>query len=242
MDVTPAEHYVIGNEGFLQPSNREDDFLFPFFEAKSFDSRNPEEIFDDVALSVGQIAELEREEQVFQNQRGAESGPKSEKKHSITVVTPKRLHRGVVDDVDGVVECVLKIEVDPTLAQMFRIPADLAATDRCRKTDGDAVELPIARCFLEFNDEIGRLHLRSGIEVAVFGAVDHQLHVRAADIDDESLYHRTPGSPAVLLAKADGLTESLENSFSLLPCSGSGRPAFNNFKREKPEQRDAGEF
>jgi hypothetical protein len=51
----------------------------------------------------------------------------------------------------------------------------------------------------------------------MLGPSHHKLHMRAADIDHESLLHRTPELPrAGLLAEADCLTELLENTFMFL--------------------------
>ena len=85
---------------FFQLSDRENHFAFPSFEAEPFDPRNPEKIFDDVAIAIGEIAELEREQQIFQQQRRAEPGAEAEKQHSPAVITSERLHRGVVDHLD----------------------------------------------------------------------------------------------------------------------------------------------
>src|SRR5438270_11416034 len=52
VNVAAAEHEIIGNKGFLQLSDGKDDFAFPFFCAKSFDSRNTEKIFNDAASAI----------------------------------------------------------------------------------------------------------------------------------------------------------------------------------------------
>src|ERR1700730_151706 len=118
-----------------------------------------------------------------------------------------------------------------------------AAAHRRRKTDRDIVERPIASVLLESGNEIARLHPQSGIEHSMFASFHHQLYVRATDVDDESLLHRTPRIAGfALLAQTDSLTESLENSLFLLSGSGGRRPAFDNLESTKPEQSHAGEF
>ena len=99
MNVPAAEHHVIRNEGFLQLRDRENDFAFPFLFAQSIDSWNAKEIFNDIAIAVGKVAELERKKHFVEGQRRAESSAEAEKKHPTPVITSQRLHRGVVDDV-----------------------------------------------------------------------------------------------------------------------------------------------
>ena len=71
----------------------------------------------------------------------------------------------------------------------------------------------------------------------------HQLHVRAANIDDEGLLHPTPELAAsALLAEADRLAELLKNAFPFLSARRAGRPAFDDLEREKPEKCHAGEL
>src|SRR6266487_6655596 len=85
--IAAAEDDIIGNKRFLQLHNCENHFPFPFFFAKSFDSRNPKKIFNDVAIAVREIAELQREKHFFECERGAEPSSKPEKKHSVAVIT-----------------------------------------------------------------------------------------------------------------------------------------------------------
>src|ERR1700736_535161 len=124
---------------------------------------------------------------------------------------------------------------------MFRLSDYLTAADGRRKADRDIVEAPIAGCLLQFCNEICGPHIRTGIKDALLRAFDHQLHVRAADIDDERLVHRLANS-AELFAEADGLTEPLENTLLFLSCRASARPAFDNLKGEEPEKSHAREF
>src|ERR1700694_2637725 len=58
--IAAPKHDVIGDEATLQLRDGEDDFAFPFRFAESLNSRNAEKIFDDVAVAIRQIAQLER--------------------------------------------------------------------------------------------------------------------------------------------------------------------------------------
>ena len=67
VDVATAKHDVIGNKRFLQLGDSEQDFVFPLVESEPLDSRNAEEIFNNVTFAIREIAELEWEEHAFQN-------------------------------------------------------------------------------------------------------------------------------------------------------------------------------
>src|ERR1700730_7100199 len=58
--IAAAKHDVIGNEATLQLGDGEDHFAFPFRFAESLNSRNAEKIFDDIAVAIREIAQLER--------------------------------------------------------------------------------------------------------------------------------------------------------------------------------------
>src|SRR6266849_6894814 len=85
--VATAEDYVIGNEGLLQLGDREDDFAFPFRLSEPFNSGNAEDIFDDIAVAIWKVAQLERHQGFFPNKRRAKSGPETEKQHSPAPIT-----------------------------------------------------------------------------------------------------------------------------------------------------------
>src|SRR5205823_1958039 len=98
MHIAATEDDVIGDERFFQLCDRKNHFAFPFFFSEPFDSGNAEKIFNDVAIAIRKIAELERKEHVFKSKRGTEPGAKSEKKHSPVVITSQCLYRGIVHD------------------------------------------------------------------------------------------------------------------------------------------------
>src|SRR5262249_1281067 len=125
--IATPQHDVISNEAFLQLRDREDDFAFPFFYTDAFDPGDSEKIFDDVAVAIWKIAELEREKHLFEHERRAETGPKAKNKHSSAMITSQGLHCGVVDHVGRFAQRFFEIETGPTLADVFRLLADLAA-------------------------------------------------------------------------------------------------------------------
>src|SRR5207245_6569111 len=113
--VAAAEHDVVGDERFLQLRDREFDLAFPLFFAKPFQAGAAKIIFDDCAITIGQIAEFEREDGVGPNKSRTEAGAESEKKHSTAAVTAERLHGGVVDQADRFAKCLLEIKSDPAV-------------------------------------------------------------------------------------------------------------------------------
>src|ERR1700674_2738872 len=73
---------------------------------------------------------------------------------------------------------------------MFRVFHDPAFVDRGGEADRDGVVLPAFRGAFDLRDQLFGRKLWAGIEFALFGAGNHQLHVGAADVDDEDLFHR----------------------------------------------------
>src|SRR5476649_1245927 len=73
---------------------------------------------------------------------------------------------------------------------MFRVLHDPAFVDRGGEADRDGVILPAFRGALDLRDQLPGRKLRAGIELALFAAGDHQLHVGSADVDDEDLFHK----------------------------------------------------
>src|SRR5437667_3019626 len=59
--VAAAEHNVVGDERFLQLGDGEFDLVLPFFFAESFQAGSAKIIFNDFAIAIRQIAELERQ-------------------------------------------------------------------------------------------------------------------------------------------------------------------------------------
>src|ERR1700716_3491648 len=74
---------------------------------------------------------------------------------------------------------------------MFRVLHDPAFVDRGGEADRDGVILPAFRGALVLRPQLFGRKLRARIEFALFAAGNHQLHVGAADVDDEDLlFHR----------------------------------------------------
>src|SRR5262249_12516399 len=119
------------------------DFAFPSFFAEPFQTRLPEVILDDVAITVGQIAELEREHVGFPDQRRSQAGAQSKKQHPRAAITAERLHRGIIDDADRLAYGLLEIESCPSRPEMLRLAHDTAIADRRRGPHRNRLEGPI---------------------------------------------------------------------------------------------------
>src|SRR5438034_8894809 len=124
-------------------------------------------IFNNLAIWVRQIAELERHKSRVPQQCGAQAGAKSPKKHSPTMVPAEPLHRCVVDHAHGYPERACKIELDPAFAQMFGVPYDAAVAHRRGQTNRRDIRVPAAHVLLESVDKLGRAHSRTGNEFAL---------------------------------------------------------------------------
>src|SRR6266550_5439755 len=68
LGTSAAKNDVIGNKRLLQQQDRAKHFAFPFFFTELFHSRLAKVILDDVAVTVRQIAELQREHVRLPNQ------------------------------------------------------------------------------------------------------------------------------------------------------------------------------
>src|SRR6266446_3505422 len=117
--IAAPKHDVIGDEATLQLSDDEDNFAFPFRFAEPLNSRNAEKIFDDIAVAIRKIAELEWHKGFFPNKRGTEPGPETKKQHSPAPITSQGLHGGIIDYLHRFAERFAKIEPNPAGAKMF---------------------------------------------------------------------------------------------------------------------------
>ena len=93
-----------------------------------------------------------------------------------------------------------------------------------RKADRDRVVVP-ARCrFLDLRDEFFRRELHPGIEFPGVAVRDHQLHVRAADVDNEDLpFHRDDDARAIRRTRTSGRTRASPVSPRLRPAASIRR-------------------
>src|SRR5262249_5647052 len=129
VNIAAPEHDVIGDEGELELGDSKNHFGFPFILAQSINPWDAKEVFDFFVFAIGKIAEFEREKHFVQDQGRTESGAEPEKEHSAAVVTPQRLHCGVIDHVHRFAERGFEIEADPARPQMFWFLNDFPAPD-----------------------------------------------------------------------------------------------------------------
>src|ERR1700682_5697562 len=72
---------------------------------------------------------------------------------------------------------------------MLGIFHDAAIPHRCRETDRNDVVAPAFRSLLDLSNQLPGRKPWTGIEFALFTPGNHQLHVGAADVDDQDLFH-----------------------------------------------------
>src|ERR1039457_347177 len=127
--ISTAQHHIIGNERFFQLRDRVLDFALPLFFAEQNQARLAQVIFNDPVVAIGEISQFEGEHGVRPDKSGAESGAKSKKKHSVSAITPKRLHGSVADHAHRFTERFLEIESDPSFAEMLGLVDDASIAD-----------------------------------------------------------------------------------------------------------------
>src|SRR6266516_4600122 len=181
-----ANNHIIRNQRFLQQQDGAKDFAFPRFFAQLFHSRFPDVILDDVPVAVRQIAKLQREHVGFPNQCRSQPGAESKKQHTPALETAEGLHGCIVDDADGFTQRLLVIEPSPTRSEVFWFAHDAPIANWRWKSHGDAVEAPIPDQCFHLSHHFARRQIRAGFEFSLFPAGNHQLHIRAAYVDDEN--------------------------------------------------------
>src|SRR6266850_849688 len=93
-------------------------FSFPFFFTQQRQAWNAEIVFDDVAVRIRQVAELERHQGLVPHQRGAETSSESQKEHAPSTVTAECLDGRIVDQAYRHAQGSGEIETNPPFAQM----------------------------------------------------------------------------------------------------------------------------
>src|SRR4051812_9866572 len=110
------------------------------------------------------MPELERHHMLLPYQRGSQTRAQPKKQDATAAgVTSQRLHGGVIDDARRFAQRFREIKSDPSPAEMRRLLRDAAIAHDCRKTDGNAVEFPVARGFVKSRDKFPRSHGFAGI-------------------------------------------------------------------------------
>src|SRR5882672_8063780 len=117
--VASAKHHVVRFDGSNEALHHVSDITSPFFLPVFFEAANSNVVLKS-GLLVRQVAQLHRLDDPIDDQRGAETGPQSQKKHLAAFVTSQRLHGRIVHDLDGAFECGLEVETGPCFSQIPR--------------------------------------------------------------------------------------------------------------------------
>ena len=97
---------------------------------------------------------------------GAETRAQPEKEHLAALVAPKRLHRGIVDDLDGILERRIEVKPDPTLGEVVWLGDGPIAEHGSRIANRHRVIRPVLGEFLHSGDHHRRRQSRPGLELA----------------------------------------------------------------------------
>src|SRR5581483_6853027 len=91
------------------------------------------------AVPIRQMRELERNQHSLAHHRRSQTGAESEKQHAAAFVAAERLHRGIVDDADGLFERRFEIEANPTASKVPRVACRTSVDDRAGVANRDGV-------------------------------------------------------------------------------------------------------
>src|SRR2546423_12344916 len=122
---------------------------------------------------------------------------------------------------------------------MFRVLLDAAVLNDGRKPDRDRIVVPASGVLLDLGSQSFRRKLHSGIEFPRLAPRDHQLDVRATDVDDEDFLLHRDVCANELLAESELLEEPALLRFR---AGRSRRPAFDDLEREKTKQSEPREL
>src|SRR5439155_14715784 len=141
VDPAAAEHDVVRLYRRGQPLDDREHRLPPLLRADA-----PAGPLADVVLErllpEREVPELERLHDAVHDQGGPEPGAEAQEEHATPGVTPDRLHRGVVRELDGLPERALVVEGDPAVAEVDWLGDHLAAAHGRRDADGGDVPGP----------------------------------------------------------------------------------------------------
>jgi hypothetical protein len=184
--VPAAEHDVIHEEGGDEEVDDVEHVLSPAALAELRPSRRPDVVLVRLAVSIRKVRELEWNHGSVADHRAPEAGAESEEEHLPSVVAAECLHRRVVDHAHGAAERSREVEADPTPAEVPWLALRAILSHGAGKSERDTLEAPIGRRVEHLAHSGARREARPRVDVnrrALAGG--EQLHVRAADVDDQ---------------------------------------------------------
>ncbi len=143
--IAAAEDDIIDDEGACKDRGDAIEGGLPFFLAEAVTTGAAEHVLEGALLVVGELAKLEGDKDVIQDGGGAETGAEAEEEHASTFIAAEGLHGGVVDELAGLWECGVVIELDPAASEIVRLAGGAVADDGDGEAEGDGVVVPVWR-------------------------------------------------------------------------------------------------
>src|SRR5215831_13113649 len=117
LDVAAAQNHFSGFERRFQSFHHIGNVALPFPLPVFLES-----VTTDIVLvrpvPIRQMANFHRLDDAVVNQRAAEPCSEPQKQHRSFAIAAERLHRRVVDDLDGTIESALEVKSDPSFARL----------------------------------------------------------------------------------------------------------------------------
>src|SRR6516225_886590 len=101
------------------------------------------------------------------NHGRSKTSSETEKQHLATLITPERLHRCIVYDLDRTFESRFEIEADPPFAKVPWLRNRPVPKNRTGVTDGNSFILPIRNELLHTGNHLLWRQSRTGIKLAM---------------------------------------------------------------------------
>src|SRR5882672_12733384 len=184
--VAATEHDVVRLERELQLFDHSVDLVAPLPVAESFAAALADVVLEGAAALVGHVPDFGGLDHAVNNDGHAQSRAQPDKQHAPAPVAADCLHGCIVDHLDRLAESLLEVKSDPALAEVVGLRGDPAVEYESRVTDRHGVKAEVAGEFENLAHHAERRHLGPGDELVDRAAcIDAQLHVHAADIDDQ---------------------------------------------------------
>src|SRR5687768_5769833 len=165
------------------------------------------------------MGQLQRHDSAIVHERRAKAGAEAEEQHAAAFVAAERLHRRIVENLDGLAECRGPVEADPAFAEVPRLFHHLAAEHGTRDAERDDVEIPVGGVRFDAGDDLRGRKPVAGIELARFRAARmHHLDMRATDVNDQDAHQLFSIASGILICMS--LLDSLKRVTTVVADTG----------------------
>src|SRR2546425_6283432 len=136
MNIASTQHDIVRSEGSNQLLNDVSDKASPFFLAVLLQATDADVVLKG-GLFVGQVAKLHWLDNSIDNHGGTKASSETEEQHLAALVTPERLHRCIIHDVNRTFEGFFKVKTGPSFAKISWLRNTPVPDVRTRITHAD---------------------------------------------------------------------------------------------------------